>query len=135
MIISKRKVETRWGVCFWKLIADFADQGLSRSDTARAIGYRVDSFIHMLANNPEHDPFDSAWIAVRYLQDTGETVRAALERMEREGRTWAYACKQIGYYNATTLKRAVAKRGWVINLKTEKGRSSWKAGYSLGPQI
>lgn len=117
-----RQIEARWGVIFWKLVADFADQGLSRSDTARALGYRVDSFSKLLAAHPEHDPFDPSVIAIAYLNDTGETMRQALERMAREGKTWADAAKVIGYSDGTRLKIATASRGWKVELRTDEGR-------------
>lgn len=108
---GKRQVEARWGVPFWQLIRDFAEQGLSRSDTARAIGYRIDSFCHMLAQNPGRDPFDAFIVAQAYLNDTGETMRQALERMSKEGRSWGYAARQIGYGDGHSLKRAAMARG------------------------
>ena len=117
-----RQVENRWGVIFWKLIADFADQGLSRFDTARAIGYRPDSFCALLGRHPEHDPFEDSVIALAYLKDTGETMRQALERMAEEGQSWGYAARQIGYADSTGLKRAAEARGIQVELKSTIGR-------------
>lgn len=116
---GKRQVEARWGVPFWQLIRDFADQGLTRSDTARAIGYRVDSFCHMLANNPGRDPFDDFIVAQAYLKDTGETMRQALERMSAEGRSWGYAARQIGYGDSHNLKRAALARGINVQMNSK----------------
>lgn len=148
---GKRQVEARWGVPFWRLIADFAEQGLTRSDTARAIGYRVDSFCQMLANNPNFDPFDDFIVAQAYLKDTGETMRQALERMAAEGRSWGYAARQIGYYNSHCLKRAALARGIVVEMNSKHtgrprvrpvskakevpfttGWPSWEKVYALG---
>lgn len=119
---GKRQVEARWGVKFWQLVSDFADQGLSRSDTARALGYRIDSFSKLLADNPQKDPFDAFIISIRYLNETGETLKTALERMAFEGRTWGYAARKTGYSDGHTLKRAAISRGWDIGLSSVIGR-------------
>lgn len=115
----KREVEERWGVPFWQLVADFADQGLTRFDTARAIGYRPDSFCKMLAQHPKRDPFDASAVALAYLKDTGETIRQALERMAAEGRSWGYAARVIGYSQCDTLKRAAIKRGIIVQMNSK----------------
>ncbi len=117
-----RQIETRWGVPFWDLVADFADQGLNRSDTARALGYRVDSFCSLLSRNPGKDPFDCYVIAQAYLKDTGETMRQALERMAIEGRSWAYAASAIGYSDGSRLKRAAESRGIHVVMNSRHGR-------------
>ena len=119
---GRRQVESRWGVEFWQLVADFAEQGLTRSDTAKALGYRVDSFSKTLADNPGKDPFDAFIISIRYLNETGETLKTALERMASEGRTWGYAARQTGYADGHTLKRAAISRGWDIGLSSTVGR-------------
>lgn len=119
---GKRQIEARWGVEFWRLVSDFAEQGLTRSDTARALGYRVDSFCHLLANNPGRDPFEPFIVAQGYLHDTGETMRQALERMSSEGRSWAYAARVIGYGDSHNLKRAAAARGITVTMNSRPGR-------------
>ncbi len=119
---GKRQIEARWGVEFWRLVSDLADQGLTRSDAARALGYRVDSFSKLLASNPAKDPFDAFIVSVRYLNETGETLKTALERMAVEGRTWGYAAKHTGYADGHTLKRAAHSRGWDIQLSSTIGR-------------
>ena len=119
---GKRQVEARWGVKFWDLVTDFAEQGLNRSDTARALGYRVDSFSKLLAANPGHDPFEAFIVAQAYLKDTGETMRQALERLAAEGKTWGDAANVIGYSDGSRLKRAAASRGLTVQLRTIVGR-------------
>ena len=119
---GKRQIEARWGVEFWQLVSDFAEQGLNRSDKARALGYRVDSFSKLLAQNPRRDPFDAFIVAQAYLKDTGETMRRALERMAAEGRSWAYAARAIGYGDAHNLKRAAIERGIIVEMNSRPGR-------------
>lgn len=119
---GKRQVEARWGVKFWQLIADFADQGLTRFDTARAIGYHPQSFCDMLADNPTLDPFEPFIRATAYLKDTGETMGQALHRMAAEGRSWGYAARVIGYSDGYTLKRMTAARGIKVDMTSVHGR-------------
>lgn len=118
-MIGKRKIESRWGVEFWQLIRDFADQGLTRFDTARALGYRPDSFCKMLAQNHKRDPFDDFIRAQAYLKDTGETMRQALERMAEERRSWGYAARVIGYSSGSELKKAAIKRGIIVEMNSK----------------
>lgn len=108
---GQRQVEERWGVLFWNLIADFADQGLTRFDTARALGYHPHSFCDLLARHPSKDPFEPFIRATAYLRDTGETMGQALKRMAEEGRSWGYAARIIGYSDGHVLKRVAAARG------------------------
>lgn len=119
MITSKQRIEARWGVEFWQLVADFADQGLTRFDTARALGYRPDSFCKMLSQHPKRDPFDDFLRAQAYFKDTGETMRLALERMAAEGRSWGYAARVIGYVSGSDLKRAAIARGIVVQMNSK----------------
>lgn len=116
---GKRQIEARWGVEFWQLVRDFSDQGLTRFDTARALGYRPDSFCKMLCRNHKRDPFDDFLRAQAYLKDTGETMRQALERMASEGRSWGYAAKVIGYFHGSALKRAALQRGIVVQMNSK----------------
>lgn len=108
---GRRQVEARWGVGFWVLVADFAAQGLSRFDTARALGYRPDSFCTLLRDNSKHDPFDESDRALAYLKDTGETLSQAVCRMAAQGMLATEIARVIGYRDACGLKRGLACRG------------------------
>jgi len=136
---GKRKIENRWGVEFWQLISDFADQGLTRFDTARALGYRPDSFCKMLARNPKRDPFDEFIRAQAYLKDTGETMRQALERMAAERRSWGYAATVIGYADGSALKRAAEARGIFVQMNSRHtGRPRVRPAFTVvsrGPNV
>ena len=116
---GKRMVEARWGIPFWSLVADFADQGLTRFDTARAIGYTEQGFCHLLSREPENDPFEPSSRSLAYLLDTGENLRQALERMAKEKRSWAYAAKAIGYSDGHTLKKAAIHRGIIVEMNSK----------------
>lgn len=147
---GRRQIEARWGVKFWKLVSDFADQGLCRSDVAKALGYDRRHFYRMLEKNPDQDPFEQYNKAVVYLADTGETIGQALERMALEGRSWAYAAVVIGYSEGWVLKRAARDRGILTELHGRPGRPrsgerkdpvdsdfttgwpSWKQVYAMG---
>lgn len=113
---GQRQVEARWGVLFWQLVSDFADQGLSRFDTARALGYRPDSFCDLLARTPDKDPFEPFIRSAAYLKDTGETMGQALHRMAAEGRSWGYAARVIGYNDGHILKRVASARGIQVQM-------------------
>lgn len=114
-----RLVEARWGVEFWQLVSDFAEQGLNRFDTARALGYSPKGFCHLLSRHPGKDPFDPASRSLAYLRDTGENLRQALERMSKESRSWAYAAKVIGYCDGHTLKKAAQHRGIAVEMNSK----------------
>lgn len=116
---GKRQIEARWGVEFWQLVADFADQGLTRFDTARALGYTEPAFCHLLSRHPKRDPFEPSSRALSYLKDTGENLRQALERMAAEGRSWGYAARVIGYSQCDTLKRAATARGIFVQMNSK----------------
>lgn len=151
-----RMVEARWGVEFWELISDFAEQGLNRFDTARALGYSPQGFCHLLSRHPSRDPFEPSSRALAYLKDTGENLRQALERMAAEGRSWGYAARTIGYSDGHALKKAARHRGIEVQMNSKHpGRPrihsapqkrgdltlnwpSWEKVYAMGgpgPQI
>jgi hypothetical protein len=119
---GKRQVEARWGLEFWQLVRDFADQGLPRCDVAKALGYTRDGFYALLTANPSRDPFEGSNIVAAYIRDSGEGFREALERMRDEGRSWEYAAKAIGYCDGSRLKRAAQMRGVMIELRGKPGR-------------
>lgn len=119
---GQRQIEARWGVNFWQLVSDFADQGLTRFDTARALGYHPHSFCYLLASNPGKDPFEPFIRATAYLKDTGETMGQALHRMAEEGRSWGYAAKVIGYSEGHVLKRVAVARGIKVEMTSTHGR-------------
>lgn len=114
---SKRQVERRWGVPFWRLIEDFAYQGLTRFDTARAIGYRPDSLCSLLSSNPDKDPFEPSNRPLGYLRDTGENFSQAAHRMAAEGLLATEAARIIGYRDASGLRRALESRGIEVTFK------------------
>jgi len=118
-VTTKRQVEEKFGKEFWQLIREFADKGYTRFDTARAIGYRPDSFCHLLSHTPGKDPFEPSARALGYLKDTGENLREALERMAKEGRSWNYAARVIGYARGQNLKKAAEHRGIFVEMNSK----------------
>lgn len=119
---GKRQIEARWGVKFWQLVADFADQGLSRSDVAKALGYSRAGFYELLWDNPERDPFEDSNIVAAYVRDTGQSLRDAVTAMARSGYTGTEAAHAIGYADQWGLKRALAARGIVVEFKRKHKR-------------
>lgn len=131
---GKRQIENRWGIPFWELVKNFAEQGLSRFDTARALGYRPDSFCTMLSENPGKDPFDSSDRALGYLKDTGESLGHAVHRMAAQGMLATHIARVIGYRDACGLKRALKIRGIEVEFPVYK-RAPKRARIAIGPNV
>ena len=113
-----RKIEERWQLPFWSLVSDFADQGLSRADTARAMGFNPHSFRYHLVAHPELDPFPPvAHPPKDYAADTGETFRDACIRMSAT-HTITEAAREKGYADSSCFKRALRARG--LDLQFQK---------------
>lgn len=108
------RIEERWGFNFWLLVKDFADQGLTRIDTARAMGATRQWLYRILWANPLLDPFEpvstdplvSAWI-----KDTGETFGDACRRMARQGWSLTRASREFGFTSTNNMKAAMRRRG------------------------
>lgn len=130
---GKRQVESRWGLPFWDLLSDFADQGLSRFDVARAIGYRPDSLCALLNANPGKDPFEMSNRVVAYLLDTGETFGQAVNRMANQGLTVTEAAQAIGYSCPSGLRYAMRTRGISVTFNSPKRKSRKKT--IRGPNV
>ncbi len=107
----QRTVPERWGYPFWEVVRDMAEQGLSRAQVGKALGYQSRRFLELLREHPEHDPFEPSNIVMGYLLDTGEGFRAALERMARENYSLAAASRVIGYRNPQDLRANMEARG------------------------
>lgn len=113
-----RKIEQRWQLPFWTLVANLAEQGLSRADSARAIGFNPHSFRYHLVANPELDPFPPVAHPPRdYAADTGETFREACIRMSAT-HTVTQAARETGYADSSCFKRAMRARG--LDLQFQK---------------
>ena len=107
----QREVEERWGMPFWELVGDFAGQGLSMAATARALGYHKDAF-HKLLQVSGHR---SLWprrasLPVQYVADTGESFRAACERLAATTHM-REAARQLGFASCQNLRLAMTARG------------------------
>lgn len=113
-----RKIEQRWQLPFWTLVANLAEQGLSRADSARAIGFNPHSFRYHLVAHPELDPFPPVAHPPRdYAADTGETFREACVRMSAT-HTVTQAARETGYADSSCFKRAMRARG--LDLQFQK---------------
>ncbi|KII34877.1 hypothetical protein NL64_06345 [Pseudomonas fluorescens] len=121
---KRDQIETRWGMPFWDLVRDFAEQDLSRHDTARALGYNRDYFYLLLAKHPENDPFPRYGLVPDYTLDTGEGFREALQRMIADGMHVSLIATTMGFGRTDRLRYAMAVRGikLVFPLPTLKAR-------------
>lgn len=109
-----------------------ARDGYGRSEVAREIGYRVDSFSKLLKQNPDKDPFPSVFLPANYYAETGEPFGAAVKRMAAQGMSAMQVALQVGYSNHTALKRALKARG--IEVEFAKIRAV-KPGLVRSPQV
>ncbi|MBB3017647.1 hypothetical protein FHR70_000687 [Microvirga lupini] len=106
----QQRTEERWGMPFWDLVGDFADQGLTRKDTARALGVDYCNFQKKLADNPNSDPFDASNVVARYVAETGEPFRDAVIRLAKTHTAQA-AALAIGYSHRNPFLHALRARG------------------------
>jgi AraC-like DNA-binding protein len=106
-----RRVEERWGQPFWSVVAQFAEQGLSRKAVAQALGYAPNYFTQLLARHPEQDPFETFGNVLAYVKDTGEGFEAALRRMAAAGYHISRAAREFGYKRSDHLRTAMRLRG------------------------
>lgn len=117
-----RKVEQRWQLPFWTIVTNLAEQGLSRADSARAIGFNPHSFRYHLAAHPELDPFPPVAHPPRdYAADTGEAFRDACIRMSST-HTLAEAARETGYSDSSCFKRAILSRGLDLTFQKRKSK-------------
>lgn len=95
----------------WEQIRNHANEGWSRAETARHLGYRADYFCKLLAAHPDKDPFDQYGVVVNYVRDTGEQFKTALVRMAKEGYCLSQAARLIGFTQHNALRYAMRVRG------------------------
>lgn len=121
--LRRLEIENRWGCDLWALISDFAEQGLSRAQTAKALGYSVPHFCAMLRDREDVDPFEAYGVVANYVRETGESFGEALRRMAAAGYTFAQAQREIGYCdNGNPLRYAMRVRGLNIQFRSLEAR-------------
>lgn len=109
---KREAIEERWGCDLWMLIGAFAEQGLSRAQTAKALGYSVPHFCALLRDRSDADPFEEYGVVANYVRQTGEAFGDALRRMAAAGYTFSQAQREIGYCdNGNPLRYAMRVRG------------------------
>ena len=123
---KREEIEDRWGMDFWSLVRDFANQGLSRRQTGMALGYSWQHFHSILRKRPDADPFEEYGVIANYIRDTGESFGVAIRRMAAVGYTFAQAQREIGYCdNGNPLRYAMKVRG--IDVEFSKVKAQPKA--------
>ena len=108
---GRKMVEERWGYPFWEVVRDFAEQGLDKAKVSRALGVNYNHLNALLNENPDRDPFPPSNRQISYLRDTGETFKAAVLRMHAAGVRVSYAARDLGFSDATALRRHLDSRG------------------------
>ena len=104
---TRKQIERRWGLPFDDLVRDFAEQGLTRKQTAQALGMTAPALSQLLINN---DPFPPLCRAVDYLRDTGETLASAIRRMAPDC-TAGKVAAEIGFSRPDALRRWMRQNG------------------------
>lgn len=94
---TRRRISERWGMPFWDVVRDLEAQSLNRFQAAAALGMDRNGFTLLLRQHPEHNPWGSPNVVANYVRDTGESFRAALERMAAEGYSLNAASRAIGF--------------------------------------
>ena len=110
-VYKRDLIEARWGLPFWDVVRAFAEQGLNRGDTAKALGCSASYIYLLLAEYPEHDPFPRYGLVGSYIEDTGESFRSALERMIAAGMSVSAIATTMGFGRTDRLRYAMAARG------------------------
>lgn len=120
--VAFETIEERWGLPLWDLLADFAAQGLTRADSARALGMTPGALRYHLTTRPELDPFVPVVpVARAYTVDTGEPFVKACQRMAKT-HTLAEAAREVGYSDISCFKRALASRGLMLQFQPYRPR-------------
>lgn len=120
---KREAIELRWGMDFWSLVIDFANQGLSRRQTGLALGYSWQHFHCILRKRPDADPFEEYGVIANYIRDTGEPLGVALKRMAKAGYTFCQAQREIGYCdNGNPLRYAMKVRGIEVEFSEFKAK-------------
>lgn len=104
---TRKQIERRWGLPFDDLVRDFAEHGLTRKQTAQALGMTAPALSHLLINN---DPFPPLCRAVDYLRDTGETLATGIRRMAPSC-TVGQVAAEVGFSCPYTLRRWMRENG------------------------
>lgn len=104
-------ISKRWGLPFWNIVRDLHAQDLTRKQAAAALGYSYQSFSRLLIANLDKSPWERSSVVTRYLLETGETLRTALDRLAATGHSCSAAARVIGYSQGSELLKAMRARG------------------------
>lgn len=115
-------VSARWGLPMSAILRDLHAQDLTRKQAAEAIGMGYQNFAMMLRKHPDLNPWGTASVVTQYLQDTGESLGAALARLASEGYTLNAASKAIGFAKNSSLRYAMRVRGIEVNFPERKAK-------------
>lgn len=104
---TRKQIERRWGLPFDDLVRDFAEQGLTRKQTAQALGMTAPALSQLLIND---DPFPPLCRAVGYVRTTGETLASGIRRMAPD-LTVSQVAAEVGFSCPYTLRRWMRENG------------------------
>lgn len=118
----QRDIEERWGVPFWNLVEDLHGQGLNQRDAGRALGYETwnqyIAFRQVLERSGDRNPWQHCLsVPAQYGVDTGESFRAACERLAKT-HTITQAAIAVGYADVGPFVSAMRARGISVQFRT-----------------
>lgn len=116
--VPRRQLEvaSRFNKNFWVVIQELADQGLSKAEIVRRIGWTHKAGYQHFYQTLRRNPGKVVWpekhsIVVTYYLATGEKFGDALHRMAEAGCSMTTAAHTIGYSSAWALRYAMEARG------------------------
>lgn len=117
-VLPRRQLEVaaRFNKDFWVVIQELADQGLSKAEIVRRIGWTHKAGYQHFYQTLRRNPGKVVWpekhsIVVAYYLATGEKFGDALHRMAEAGCSMTTAAHTIGYSSAWALRYAMEARG------------------------
>jgi len=117
-VLPRRQLEvaSRFNKDFWVVIQELADQGLSKAEIVRRIGWTHKAGYQHFYQTLRRNPGKVVWpekhsIVVAYYLATGEKFGDALHRMAEAGCSMTTAAHTIGYSSAWALRYAMEARG------------------------
>lgn len=121
-VSHQQRIADHFGKPFWTVLREHAEQGLTRSQTAKALNMPPGALYQALARYPERDPFPPVVsIIQRYYLDTGETFRDACIRMAPT-HLLSEAARTIGYADVGPFRNAMHARGIYLTFPTRTSK-------------
>jgi|GEM_PF-4202444 len=123
-LTHQQRIEARWQRPFWDLVRDFAEQGLTKASTARALGINPTVFHRMIVRHGVDLFPHKVSIPEQYFRDTGETFKAACLRLSKT-HLISEAARYVGYAKWQPFRYAMQARGIEVTFRTRQGLAKY----------